>query len=182
MGPQPCRPACHRVVLARHQLRAIASRGRTGFHDPCCRLATHMRSRLGQHGILLGSERFRHARGQHDDESQRAGGGGRRLEVRRDYDSQLPHVRITGTGEACCWGANVAGQLGDSGSAIQQNVPVAVHAGGVTFSSIAAGYNHICARATSGDIYCWGGKRERSGGAERWHDGSGAGPRWIERQ
>lgn len=63
---------------------------------------------------------------------------------------------ITGGGAAYCWGSNNESQLGDSGSAIQQNVPVAVH-GGITFTSIAAGYNHVCARATSGDIYCWGG-------------------------
>lgn len=64
---------------------------------------------------------------------------------------------ITGAGEAYCWGNNISGQLGDSASAIWQLVPVAVHAAGVLFTSITAGFNHTCARATSGQIYCWGG-------------------------
>lgn len=76
---------------------------------------------------------------------------------------------ITAIGNAYCWGAAGAGQLGDNSSALQQNAPDSVHAGGVTFSEIAAGYNHTCARATSGDIYCWGdnayGQRGPNGGA-----------------
>jgi alpha-tubulin suppressor-like RCC1 family protein len=64
---------------------------------------------------------------------------------------------ITGAGAAYCWGNNISGELGDSSGNIEQVVPVAVHAAGVLFTSIAAGFNHICARATSGQMYCWGG-------------------------
>ncbi|HEY6784343.1 MAG TPA: Ig-like domain-containing protein, partial [Gemmatimonadales bacterium] len=62
---------------------------------------------------------------------------------------------ITTAGAAYCWGSDVAGALGDSGAATQL-VPVPVHSGGVTFRAISAGYNHTCAVATSGAIYCWG--------------------------
>lgn len=71
---------------------------------------------------------------------------------------------ITGGGAAYCWGSNSSSQIGDSSSEIQQNAPDAVHAGGVTFTTIAAGYNHTCARATSGDIYCWGGNENGQAG------------------
>jgi Regulator of Chromosome Condensation (RCC1) repeat protein/Big-like domain-containing protein len=64
---------------------------------------------------------------------------------------------ITGAGDAYCWGNNASGELGDSSGTTQQDAPVAVHAAGVLFTSIAAGFNHTCARALSGQIYCWGG-------------------------
>ena len=63
---------------------------------------------------------------------------------------------ITSAGAAWCWGGNGSSELGDSGSSIQRNAPVAVHASGVLFTSIAAGLNHTCARAVSGAVYCWG--------------------------
>jgi alpha-tubulin suppressor-like RCC1 family protein len=71
---------------------------------------------------------------------------------------------ITGAGEAYCWGNNGEGQVGDSSGNVQVNFPVAVHAGGVLFTAIAAGYNHTCARATSGQIYCWGGNENGQSG------------------
>jgi len=71
---------------------------------------------------------------------------------------------ITAAGAAYCWGPNGGGRLGDSSSASQQNAPDSVHAGGVTFSGISGGYNHTCARATSGDIYCWGENYNRQVG------------------
>lgn len=64
---------------------------------------------------------------------------------------------ITGTGDAYCWGNNISGELGDSSGNVMQVIPVAVHAGGVRFTAIVAGYNHTCARATTSDLYCWGG-------------------------
>ena len=64
---------------------------------------------------------------------------------------------LTANGDAYCWGNNISGALGDSSGNVMQVFPVAVHAGGVRFTSIVAGYNHTCARATTGDLYCWGG-------------------------
>ncbi len=63
---------------------------------------------------------------------------------------------LTGTGDAYCWGNNSSGELGDSSGNVMQVVPVAVHAGGVRFTSIVAGNGHTCTRATTGDLYCWG--------------------------
>ena len=64
---------------------------------------------------------------------------------------------ITTSGAAYCWGDDTEGELGDSGGAQYKYAPVPVHSGGVTFTTISAGFNHTCARATTGAIYCWGG-------------------------
>ena len=73
---------------------------------------------------------------------------------------------LTAAGAAFCWGANrnevsatptttvPTGQLGD-GTAQHQYAPVPV-AGGLTFSSISAGYFHACALTAGGAAYCWG--------------------------
>jgi alpha-tubulin suppressor-like RCC1 family protein len=63
---------------------------------------------------------------------------------------------ITGAGAAYCWGSNFSGALGDSSGNPLQTTPVAVRASGLTFTAITAGSDHTCARATSGEIYCWG--------------------------
>ena len=63
---------------------------------------------------------------------------------------------VTTSGAAYCWGSDSQEELGDSSGAQYQVVPVPVHSGGVTFTMIAAGFGHTCARATSGAIYCWG--------------------------
>jgi alpha-tubulin suppressor-like RCC1 family protein len=63
---------------------------------------------------------------------------------------------LTSAGAAYCWGVDASAQLGDSSGNIQQIIPVAVHSAGVLFTSISSGGGHTCARATSGDIYCWG--------------------------
>jgi alpha-tubulin suppressor-like RCC1 family protein len=76
---------------------------------------------------------------------------------------------LTTTGQAYCWGNNIAGQVGD-GSTTQRLVPVPV-AGGLTFASLAAasGQNnvlsHMCAITTAGDAYCWGGNSKGELGA-----------------
>ncbi|HEV8612314.1 MAG TPA: hypothetical protein VGQ73_02315, partial [Gemmatimonadales bacterium] len=78
-------------------------------------------------------------------------------------------ITTSATGSlAYCWGFNSSGQLGD-GSNATQLVPTAVSgglaikdvptpvAGHVVPLTIAAGYDHTCALATSGVPYCWGG-------------------------
>lgn len=63
---------------------------------------------------------------------------------------------ITGAGRAFCWGGNWGGQLGD-GTSDNSATPVAVAApAGVTFTKLDASYEHVCALADDGDVYCWG--------------------------
>ena len=64
---------------------------------------------------------------------------------------------LTISGVAYCWGDNEVGAVGD-GSAQDRRTPAAV-AGGLTFSSIAAGFRHSCARTNAGIVYCWGSGR-----------------------
>jgi alpha-tubulin suppressor-like RCC1 family protein len=61
-------------------------------------------------------------------------------------------------GKAYCWGENERGQVGDN-STVDRLEPSPV-SGGLTFTSIDAGFRHTCGLATAGGIYCWG-----SGGA-----------------
>jgi len=62
---------------------------------------------------------------------------------------------LTGAGTAYCWGLNDAGQLGTGDTATLRASPVAV-AGGLRFTTIAAGGNRTCALTTAGTVYCWG--------------------------
>jgi alpha-tubulin suppressor-like RCC1 family protein len=62
---------------------------------------------------------------------------------------------ITMKGDAYCWGANSAGQLGN-GSEKFSDMPVRV-SGNHTFETISAGVNHTCGVTTDDDVYCWGG-------------------------
>jgi alpha-tubulin suppressor-like RCC1 family protein len=59
--------------------------------------------------------------------------------------------------QAYCWGRNDRGQLGD-GTRTNRNVPTRVAVpSGVTFTSIAAGEDHVCGLTSAGIGYCWGG-------------------------
>jgi alpha-tubulin suppressor-like RCC1 family protein len=64
---------------------------------------------------------------------------------------------LTTEGLAYCWGNNERGQLGngDSGENHKSSAPVPV-AGGITFTSIAAGEEFACALTAAGRAYCWG--------------------------
>lgn len=70
--------------------------------------------------------------------------------VGRDFSCGL-----TRAGAAYCWGSNFGGQLGTVSNNQNLPVPTAV-AGGLTFESISAGYDHVCALTTAGAAYCWG--------------------------
>ncbi len=62
---------------------------------------------------------------------------------------------LTASGEAHCWGRNNRGQLGDGTSGTNRNEPVPV-GGGLSFVSLAAGFEHTCGVAVGGGAYCWG--------------------------
>lgn len=67
---------------------------------------------------------------------------------------------LTAAGQAYCWGNNFYGTVGDGTSATENGTmrrvsPVAV-AGGLTFQSLAAGYQTMCGLTDSGAGYCWG--------------------------
>src|SRR5664280_2294391 len=59
------------------------------------------------------------------------------------------------SGQTYCWGRNSEGQLGDT-TTTQRLTPVAVQQGGVSFTSITAGYYHTCGLTSAGAAYCWG--------------------------
>src|SRR5262249_25456358 len=62
-----------------------------------------------------------------------------------------------GGGPISCWGDNSFGQLGDPGfESSSSNVPHAVSASGVTFTSVAVGLQHVCALDNSNVAHCWG--------------------------
>jgi alpha-tubulin suppressor-like RCC1 family protein len=68
-------------------------------------------------------------------------------------------------GQVQCWGANLAGQLGD-GTRISQSRPeLIVLAGGAT--ALAVGGLHTCLQRDLGEVDCWGG-----GGSGQLGDGS----------
>src|SRR5450759_824918 len=62
---------------------------------------------------------------------------------------------LTGAGAAWCWGYNGEGQLGDNTTA-NRPIPVAVQQGGVTFTSVTAGYDESCGLTSAGAAWCWG--------------------------
>lgn len=69
------------------------------------------------------------------------------------------HTCALANGNAFCWGAGSAGQLGNNGTS-QSNIPVAVNTSGLlptnrTITNITTGGIHTCALA-EGQPYCWG--------------------------
>ncbi len=67
-------------------------------------------------------------------------------------------VALGPDGNAYAWGRNWSGQLGD-GTTVDRSSPVQVQApeAGVTFTKIAAGYEHSVALGSDGNVYAWGG-------------------------
>jgi alpha-tubulin suppressor-like RCC1 family protein len=77
-----------------------------------------------------------------------------------------PACGLTVAGDAFCWGANIAGQLGTTApletctpnqnpfACIGQPVPVA---GSLSFATLAVGGQHACGITADRRIFCWGG-------------------------
>ncbi|MEI6742122.1 MAG: Ig-like domain-containing protein [bacterium] len=66
---------------------------------------------------------------------------------------------VLATGAAQCWGANNHGQLGDA-SSTYRSVPTDVSTLSANVASISAGWEHTCARLTTGAAKCWGRNSE----------------------
>lgn len=62
---------------------------------------------------------------------------------------------VTTDGRAWCWGSNELAPLGVGSRRMVVHVPTAV-AGTVRFEAIRAGYQHSCALAADGSVWCWG--------------------------
>ncbi len=66
---------------------------------------------------------------------------------------------LTADGAAYCWGSDAYGQLGDGGSSVESQIPVAVDRSplnGRALVQITAGADHTCAVTADGGAYCWG--------------------------
>lgn len=82
------------------------------------------------------------------------------------YPREYTTCGLATDGSAWCWGGDYLGGLGSSGAATQGHcgagwapcarTPVAV-AGGLTFTSLAAGRYHFCGLTAGHQIFCWGG-------------------------
>lgn len=72
-------------------------------------------------------------------------------------DAGNAHTCGLDAGQAYCWGQNTSGQVGDSTINNYRYGPTAtMQLGGLTFTSISAGFSHTCALDGSGQAYCWG--------------------------
>jgi alpha-tubulin suppressor-like RCC1 family protein len=67
---------------------------------------------------------------------------------------------LTSDRVAYCWGSDSAGQLGDGGTSVNSQSPVAVDISPITgdqsFVLLAAGDMHTCGLTCEGATYCWG--------------------------
>ncbi len=76
----------------------------------------------------------------------------------RSLSAGLSHTcAVTPADQAYCWGSGFAGELGNDGVPIgdTRNTPVTV-SGGLSFSTVSAGFNISCGVSTSQIGYCWG--------------------------
>jgi alpha-tubulin suppressor-like RCC1 family protein len=106
-----------------------------------------MRHVAGVIGILLGTAGLRHASGA-------PGESPHFVSVTAGADHACA---LTERGDAYCWGSNESGQLGNgSADTIPHSVPGRV-SGGVTFTTVTAGFTHTCGLARDAAAWCWGG-------------------------
>jgi alpha-tubulin suppressor-like RCC1 family protein len=63
---------------------------------------------------------------------------------------------LTPTGAAHCWGDNQFGQLGAGASASEQRATLTPVAGGLSFTTLAAGEAFTCGLVGDGAAWCWG--------------------------
>jgi alpha-tubulin suppressor-like RCC1 family protein len=82
---------------------------------------------------------------------------------------------LTSDGRAQCWGKDYYGPLGYGVFRDTSNVPRVV-SGGLTFTSLGAGYENTCALGTQGTIYCWGSNNAGRLGDGTWTDRAIPGP------
>lgn len=82
---------------------------------------------------------------------------------------------LTTAGAAQCWGKDYYGPLGYGVFRDTSFVPRAV-SGGLTFTSLGAGYENTCALGTQGTIYCWGSNNAGRLGDGTWTDRAVPGP------
>jgi alpha-tubulin suppressor-like RCC1 family protein len=75
---------------------------------------------------------------------------------------------ITPAGRAYCWGWNNMGQLGIDSPPFASEIPVAV-AGNRVFAAVSTGYQHTCAIAPGGELFCWGENASREFGTAQPH-------------
>jgi alpha-tubulin suppressor-like RCC1 family protein len=62
---------------------------------------------------------------------------------------------LTAEGDVYCWGANGAGEVGDSS---RSSWALATRVAGVKARAIALGARHTCALTPAGDVVCWGAR------------------------
>jgi len=63
---------------------------------------------------------------------------------------------LTSAGAAYCWGTDSSGVLGiGARDTVGSSVPVPV-SGGLTFTSLSVGPDHVCGMAANGQGFCWG--------------------------
>jgi alpha-tubulin suppressor-like RCC1 family protein len=67
---------------------------------------------------------------------------------------------VTTGGVAYCWGSGANGTLGIGRFVFQMTSPSTPVAGGLTFATISAGWNHTCGVTTGGAGYCWGANQD----------------------
>ena len=63
---------------------------------------------------------------------------------------------LSQSGAAYCWGLNASGELGIGSITNWADSAPAPVAGGLTFTTLAAGGGHTCGLTSSGAAYCWG--------------------------
>ncbi len=78
------------------------------------------------------------------------------IDIYTDVDAGSYHTcGLTNSGTVKCWGANVAGELGN-GSVLSANTPVAVNGLPDEITSIGLGEISTCAVTRNHDLACWG--------------------------